>query len=47
MFLEAMNLSSDSLTRQMLRNLFLLGNRDHLLGQGRSELMKQEHKVEP
>ena len=30
----------------MLRNLFLDGNRDHLLTQARSEPMKQEHKVD-
>ena len=40
-----MILSSDSLTRQMLRNLFLMENRDHLLAEARSELMKQEYKV--
>ena len=40
-----LNLVSFSLTRQMLRN-FPDGNRDHLLSQARSELMKQEHQVE-
>ena len=30
----------------MLRKSLLEGNRDHLLTQARSELMKQEHKVE-
>ena len=34
------------LIQQMLQNLFLKENRDHLLAQARSELMKQEHKVE-
>ena len=32
------------LTRQMLGNL-LVGNKDHLLNQARSEVMKQEHQV--
>ena len=44
-FLGAMTLSSDSLTWQMLRNLFLMET-DHLLAEARSELMKQEYKVE-
>ena len=30
----------------MMRNPFLMENRDHLLTQARSELAKQEHKVE-
>ena len=46
LFLKEMNRFSDSLTRQMLRKSLLDGNRDHLLTQARSELMKQEHKVE-
>ena len=29
----------------MLGNLFLKGNKDHLLSQARSELVKQEHQV--
>ena len=41
-----MNLSSDSLTRQMLRNLFLMETKIILLAEARSELMKQEYKVE-
>ena len=41
-----MNRFSDSLTQQMLRNLFLMEIRDHLLTQTRSDLMKQEHRVE-
>ena len=30
----------------MLRNLFLMESEDHLLAEARSELMKQEYKVE-
>ena len=41
------NLSSDSLTGQMLRNLFLMETEiTHLLAEAGSELMKQEYKVE-
>ena len=35
----------DLLTRQMLGNHFLMGNKDHLLNQARSELVKQKHQV--
>ena len=40
-----MNRISEIFTPRMLRNLFLM-ERDHLLFQARSELMKQEQKVE-
>ena len=46
MFLGATNLSSDSLIRQNVARSLLDGNRDHLLAEARSELMKQEYKVE-
>ena len=36
----------DLLTQQMLRNVFKDGNKDHLLNQARSEIVKQEHQVE-
>ena len=45
-FEEVMNRFSETLTQRMLQNLFLKGNRDHLLTQARSELMKQENEVE-
>ena len=35
----------DLLTRQILGRSLLDGNKDHLLNQARSELMKQEHQV--
>ena len=38
LFLELLN-------RRVLENLFLMGNKDHLLNQARSELMKQECQV--
>ena len=41
-----MNLSSDSLTWQMLRNLFLMETENHLLAEARSDYMKQEYNVE-
>ena len=41
-----MNRFSETLTHRMLRKSLLEGNGDHLLTQARSELMKQEHKVE-
>ena len=36
----------DLLTQQMLRNVFKDGNKDDLLNQARSEIVKQEHQVE-
>ena len=36
----------DLLTQQMLGNVFKDGNKDHLLNQARSEMVKQEHQVE-
>ena len=45
-FLGAANLSSDSLTPASVARSLLDGNRDHLLAEARSELTKQEYKVE-
>ena len=44
-FLGVMNLSSDSVTRQNVAKSRLDGNRDHLLAEARSEVMKQEYEV--
>ena len=41
-----MNLQSDSLTQTNVAKSIPDGNRDHLLAEARSELMKQEYKVE-
>ena len=42
---EVFILSLELLTRRMLENPFPDGNKDHLLNQARSELVKQEHQV--
>ena len=39
------NLSSDFSTRQHVAKYLLDGNRDHLLAEARSEIMKQKYKV--
>ena len=41
-----MNFSSDSLYKQNVAKSLLDENRDHLLAEARSELMKQEYKAE-